>query len=420
MVWFEKGPGFAEGLKSLKRDFNASAVTSGIIAAIFGLAALVVHIGAGQEAGMTSDQITMWAMNLTLLGGIGCLIIPLYYKLPFAIANSIPGAILFASLIPVFGWQELLGAAIVAGIIIFLLGITGSIGKVMEFLPVPIVLGMTGGCLLKFGLEMVSSIPGAPVGALLMILAYLLTTCFIKNFPGVLAAVVVGVIVMAVQGVDTSSVVFRLDYPHMVMPKFSWGAIVSLSVPLAILVIGAENAQALGVLKAQKYKPPINGMTILSGLGGIVSPFFGVHNTNIAGPMTAMSASEDSGEKSKRWIAPIVIGIVWVVSAPFCGTIVEFFTAVPAYFMDVVVGLALVKVLVSCIGDSLGSPTHKLGALFAFLIGASGISAFNLSAPFWGLVGGLVVSLLLEYDQFEFVRRKKQSVQADQAESVQA
>ncbi|NMB40841.1 MAG: benzoate transporter [Firmicutes bacterium] len=402
MYGFEKGPGFKNGLNSLAKDLNSNAITAGIVAAIFGLSAGVVHIGAGQAAGMTSSQIIAWVVSLFMINGLGGIIIPLYYKQPISVANSLPGAILFASLIPVFSLQEVLGAALVSGVIVLLLGITGTIKKVMQFLPVPIVLGMTGGVLLKFGLDMVSAISNAALPVLLMIAAYLLVSNYSKKFPGVLAAIIVGIVVMLFQGVDMSGIGVVVDYPRFVAPAFSWASIISFSIPFAIMVVGAENAQAIGVMMGQGYKVPINGMTIASGIGGIVSPLFGLHNTNIAGPMTAICASEDAGEKDKRWVSALIVGIIWVIAAPFYGTVVEFLQVVPGFFISVIVGLALIKVLVSCIGSSIGAATHTIGALFAFLIGASGVAFFNLGSPFWALVGGLVVSLILEREQFEF------------------
>jgi benzoate membrane transport protein len=69
--------------------------------------------------------------------------------------------------------------------------------------------------------------------------------------------------------------------PQLVTPSFNIDAIISIGIPLALLVIAAENAQATGVLMTQGYKPPINEMTILSGIGGINVG----HNANIAGSM---------------------------------------------------------------------------------------------------------------------------------------
>ena len=103
------------------------------------------------------------------------------------------------------------------------------------------------------------------------------------------------------------SIVFTM--PKLSMMKFNLGAIFSVSLPLALLVIGAENAQATGVLMAQGYKPPISFMTTMSGIGGIVTSLFGGHNANIAGPMTAICASEESGPKEGRYVAGLIADV---------------------------------------------------------------------------------------------------------------
>ena len=69
--------------------------------------------------------------------------------------------------------------------------------------------------------------------------------------------------------------------PMLVVPQFNPNLILSCSLPLATLVVGAENAQAMGVLKAQGYNVPANAMTVASGIGGIISGLVGAHNANI-------------------------------------------------------------------------------------------------------------------------------------------
>lgn len=406
MYGFEKGPGFKGALGALARDANVNNIVTGIVAAVFGLSVVGIYFGAGMEGGLTVDQLTAWVIGTYLINGIAGLILPFYYRLPIATANSIPGAILFTSLVPMFGLRAVLGACILSGLIILVLGVTGSIEKAVQILPVPIVLGMTGGILLKFGIQMISAIPAAPLATIIMLAVYFVSNRITKKFPAILTTIIVGAIIMYVQGVDMSGLEVSVYFPRLITPVFSWGAIVSYSVPLAILIIGGENASSIGVFMGQGYKPPVNGMTIFSGIGGLIAPFFGAHNCNIAGPMTAICASEDSGDLDKRWVAAVVVAVIWIITAPFLGTMVKFFEIVPGYFLAVIVGLTLLKVLISCIGDSIGSPTHNMGALFAFLIGASGVTFFNLSAPFWALVGGLVVSLLFEYDDFGFGAKK--------------
>lgn len=50
-----------------------------------------------------------------------------------------------------------------------------------------------------------------------------------------------------------------------------------------------------------------------------------------------------------------------------------------------------------------------MGALFSFLITVSGFSLFNVGAPFWGLVGGTLISLLLERSDFKKVAEQRKN-----------
>lgn len=45
---------------------------------------------------------------------------------------------------------------------------------------------------------------------------------------------------------------------------------------------------------AEEYKPPINFMTIISGVGGILAGIRGGHHANIAGPLTAICSSDQA------------------------------------------------------------------------------------------------------------------------------
>ena len=104
--------------------------------------------------------------------------------------------------------------------------------------------------------------------------------------------------------------------PEFTAPVFTLDAFLAIAVPLAVLVIGAENAQAIGVLYAEGYRPPINAMTVISGLGGIAAGFIGGHNANIAGPMTAICSSDQAGEdREGRYAATVLNGILFAALA---------------------------------------------------------------------------------------------------------
>ena len=114
--------------------------------------------------------------------------------------------------------------------IVLLLGVTGLIGKVMRWLPLPIVMGMIGGCMLKFGTQIVTGINTLPIVCGLAVLAFLLVPRVIKGFPGVLAALVVGVIAAIVTN-SFAGEVGELVYtpPMLVVPQFNPNLILSCS-----------------------------------------------------------------------------------------------------------------------------------------------------------------------------------------------
>ena len=52
-------------------------------------------------------------------------------------------------------------------------------------------------------------------------------------------------------------------------------------------------------------------------------------------------------------------------------------------------------------GAGAGSaPGFPFGGLIAFLVTLAGLPIFNIGAPFWGLVFGVIASLLMERDSF--------------------
>jgi benzoate membrane transport protein len=71
----------------------------------------------------------------------------------------------------------------------------------------------------------------------------------------------------------------------------------------------------------------------------------------------------------------------------------------PGPLIDLLAGLALLEVLASCFAAAFGS-NFRFGAILTFLITISGVRLLNVGAPFWGLIGGTVFSLLLDRADF--------------------
>lgn len=395
----EGGPGFASGLRDLPKHLNIATVGAAVVAVIFGCTgpALII-INGGEANGLTPAQISSWIFGIYAFGGLISVVMALYYKMPITGAYSIPGAVLVVAALKDYTFGEMAGAFIAAGIIVLVIGLTGLVRKVATWLPFPIVMAMIAGALIRFGVGVVDAAQALPVVVGAAIVGYLLLSRLIRTIPGVIGALVFGAVAAAVTGSFSSLPGgLALSAPELVAPSFSFGAILAVGVPLAILVIGAENAQAMGVLMVERYRPPFNSMTVISGVGGLLTALFGGHNANIAGPMTAICSSEQAGaDKNGRYAASVVNGVLFGVFGVFASVAVGVVGTLPPELTAALAGLAMIGVLLQAFQSSFGDARFQIGALVALVVAMSGVTIFHISAPFWSLVAGVATSLILE------------------------
>ena len=403
MKFIEEGPGLRAGLKDLPKSLNAGTIGSGLIASIFGCTGpAMVVISAATTVGFSARDTASWLFGIYVFGGlIGCFL-SLYYKMPICGAYAISAATLMATALAGYTFPQAAGAFILAGIIVLILGLTGLVGKIIKILPMEIVMAMVAGCMLKFGVNIVTYTQSDTLICGLAVLAFFIVPCFIKKFPGVLAALIVGIVTVVVTGGFSGSM-NEITYiaPHIVKPSFEPSLILSCAVPIAALVVGAEGAQAMGVMEAKGYKVPANSMTILSGIGGICTGLFGGHNANIAGPMTAICASEESGPKEGRYAASVVNGAIFIVFGVLSSFAMAFINLIPLSLVYTVAGLAMINVLIGAFRDGFKSGRYKTGAFFSLIIGVSGVSILNIGSAFWALVFGVLVSLICDRKDFK-------------------
>ena len=73
-----------------------------------------------------------------------------YYRMPEPITSSIPGLIYLGTLAGEFTFAEISAANLVPGVLIPVLGILGGGGKIIRWLPLPIVMGMFAGSIFRY------------------------------------------------------------------------------------------------------------------------------------------------------------------------------------------------------------------------------------------------------------------------------
>lgn len=386
-------------LKSLRQSLNVKSVSAGVVAALFGCSGPALIVISAAEAGNLSDgQTVAWLLAIYFVGGLISLIMALRYRQPVTGAYSIPGAAIMIGALATIPFTEAVGAFIMSGAIVLLLGVSGVVGRIMNWLPMPIVMAMIAGALIRFGTGAIQAVESMPLIAGAAAAAFFLSARLTKAIPPVLTAAIVGFgIALATGSIQPADVDIAFVAPELTMPTFTLNGLLAIAIPLAALVIGAENAQATGVLLVEGYRPPVNAMTTISGIGGMIAGAIGGHNANIAGPMTAICSSEQAGDdKSKRYGATVVNGVLFCAFGLFAGAAVPFILALPKALIGSIAGLAMIGVLIAAFQQAFSKAAgYQIGAMVALLVAMSGISLFGISAPFWALVFGILVSQLL-------------------------
>jgi benzoate membrane transport protein len=401
----ETGPGLLASLKDLPRHLTLATVSYGATAWLFAITGpFLIYVNAAKQGNLSPAEFNSWIFGGYFICGVLTLVLTLYYRQPLLAAITIPGGVLTGTALTHLSFSEVIGAYLLTGICIAVLAASGAVRQAMNWLPLPITMAMVAAVLLPFGTGIIGAfkeIPLLSVATLGGFFAVSLMPKLAQRFPPVLGAIVVGLLTTTMLGqASWQSVVFELADPIMFSPAFTIAASAELILPLALTVIAVQNAQGIAILTNMEYQPPVNAVTFMSGFGSMIVGMFGSQSVCLAGPMTGIVTNPKVGSKDGRYAAAIVTGILWMFFGLFAPMATAISQILPAALIELLAGLALLEVLTRSFSAAF-SDNFRLGALFTFIITLSGVKLFNIGAPFWGLVGGASISLLLERQNFE-------------------
>jgi benzoate membrane transport protein len=408
----ESGPGLWPSLRDLPGNVTLSAVSYGITAWLFAVTGpFLIYASAAQQGHLSESQFNSWIFGGYFICGALSLPLTLYYRQPLLAVITIPGGVLAGAALTHLSLSEVVGAYFLTGVLVAALGLTGLVRRAMDWLPMPIAMAMVAGVLLPFGMAIVRAVGDTPALSLLTLAGFLavsLARSVARRFPPVLGAIVVGLLAATALGhADWTGMSFRIAEPAFVPPVFTVAAAAELVIPLALTVIAVQNAQGIGILANVGYRPPVNVITITSGIGSLLVAPFGSQSASIAGPMTGIVTNPMVGRKEGRYAAAVVTAVLWMVFGLFAPMATAISQLLPSSLISLLAGLALLEVLWRCFHVAFGEK-FRFGALFTFIITLSGVRLLNIGSPFWGLVGGAAISLLLEPQDFtDLANRQK-------------
>ena len=361
--------------------------------------ALVFH--AAQSLGATPAQSASWVWALGIGMGVGTIGLSLWTRIPILITWSTPGAAVIAAAAGGAGgitMPEAVGAFLVCGVLMLLSGLTGWFEKLMSRIPVTLAAALLAGILTKFALMAFAGTTEHPSLVISMFVLYLVGRRFWPRF-SVLGVLVGGTAIAATQGLlNTSALQGGVATPVLVMPTWSWQAVLGMGVPLFIVTMASQAVPGVSAIRVAGYKPPVSPLMSWSGVFTLLLAPFGGYTFNLAAITAAIVLSPHAHtEPGKRYTAALWSGLFYVVMGLLGGAVAGILTAFPPSLVMGVAGLALLGTIGGGLATALSGVAHREAALITFLVTLSGMTLLGVGSAFWGLVAGTIALFVEHY-----------------------
>jgi benzoate membrane transport protein len=379
--------------RSFWRDLSVSAVAAGFVAVLVGFSSTgIIVFQAASSLGATPAQTASWILSLGLGLGITCIALSLRYRVPVLTAWSTPGAAMLATGAIGTSMSDAVGAFIFVGVMALLAGATGAFERLMSRIPRSLAAAMLAGVLLRFGMDVFVALQHQAALVLTMCAVYLVGRRLASRYV-VIATLIAGVGVAYASGlIHLGGIQVQASDMVFTMPTFSWQVLLGLGVPLFIVTMTSQNIPGVAALHAHDYRPPLSPVVGFIGLVNAVLAPFGCYTLNLAAITATLCMSENvDRDPSRRYTAAVCAGVFYLVMGAFAATIVAVFAALPRELVMAIAGLALLGTIGGSLSAAVVNDKQREPAIVTFLIAASGVSLWGIGAPFWALVGGLIV-----------------------------
>lgn len=385
-------------------DLTATHAVNAMVACVFavsGPVAIILTVSA--KGGMSSAELASWLFGSFFVNGAVSFIFCMVYRQPLVCLWTIPGIVLVGTAIDHLAFSDIVGAYMATGCLLLVLGSSGLLSKIADAVPLPIVMGMVAGVLLQFGLSWVTSLFSAPWIAVPMTIAYFIIAALpllARYCPPMLVTLLVGALAIYATGAapEAATVTLEIVTPILFLPTFSWQAMVELVVPLMITVVFVQNSQGIAILRSTGHKPPVNAIVNVCGGASLLAALVGTVPTCLTGPVNGIISA--GGAREGHYAAGVIVAIFCMIFGLLAPPVTTLLLSTPVAFIATLGGIALLPVLQGAFINAFNGKFAS-GALVAFMVTLSEVTLFNVGAPFWGLLAGLLVSWILERAHFQ-------------------
>ncbi|WP_200913665.1 MULTISPECIES: benzoate/H(+) symporter BenE family transporter [unclassified Devosia] len=384
-------------LAPTRKDF-LQPIMAGALAAVVGYAStFTVVLAALTAGGATPQQAGSGLFSVCLALGVLNMVVAWRVRVPVSFAWTTPGmAFLLTVGEPVGGFSAVAGAFLVAAGLIVLTGLVKPLARLIAAIPAAIANAMLAGMLLTLCLAPVTALAEAPILAAPILLAWMLGLRFARRYAVPIAVLVTGIVLALTTHLPPGALDGTWPALVFVMPEFSWDAVVRIALPIYVVTMASQNLPGIAVMKANGYTIAPAPVFVMTGLASAGTALFGGHTTNLAAITAAICAGPEAHpDPEKRWPAPVAAGATYILLGMAASLAAAFIAASPPLLIQAVAGLALLSSLASALAGALDLEEARLPAILTFVATASGITILGIGAPFWGLVGGIALLILL-------------------------
>lgn len=370
---------------------------AGLVATVTGMAASTgIVLTALTSLGASPLQTVSAFFVMLILCGVLSIYLSWRFRMPITIVWSTPGAAtLVASGSLGFGFNQAVGAFMVAGVLLAITGLWPTLGRLVSSIPKPIASAMLAGVIFRFCIAPFSSLEQYWPAVLPAIVIWFLLYKWAPVWASPAAMVTIfGLSALIPFTNNSPNLVEISNFPQLVLvnPELNLPAIISIGIPLYIVTMAGQNIPGIAIMKSFGFEVPFRQSLAFTGLSSAANALFGGFALNLAAISAALNADEHAHkDPNKRWLASATGGIVFLALAFISGVVVKFVLNTPTEIILAAAGLALTGTIISAISSTVETATLRLPAMVTFLVSASGLSAFGVGAAFWALIAGLVV-----------------------------
>ena len=370
---------------------RANVIISGLVAVLVGFGgSITIILAAAKALGATPAETSSWVATLCISMMVTTAILSVRHRTPIVTAWSTPGAALIAGSSGI-GMAEGVGSFLFVALLILITALIRPLAALVERTPTSVAAAMLAGVLFHFVVAIFDHVNSAPLLVLPLLIGFAVLRLFspVWAVPGVLA---LGIALVYALDLAVPIEPLHLSKLVLIEPRFDAPVLLSLGLPLYLVTMASQNLPGFAVLRAAGYAVPTRSILGVTGLASLLTAPFGAHTSNLAAITASICTGPDAHpDADKRWLCGPAYAAAYGVLALFGASVVAIFASYPEALIVSIAGIALLGPFLNALSASLSEPSEQFAAATTFVVTASGVTAFELGAAFWGLLAGLGV-----------------------------